>query len=312
MNLRSLDLNLLVTFDAVMQTRSVTRAAQQLNMAQPALSHALGRLRQLLDDELFIRTTDGMVPTPKAKILAEPVRMALASIRAAFEDTHAFQPESAERHITIAVNNRAALTLAAPLALEIAASAPGIRLDIRPSGNRKLGDLLDSGELDLAIAGAPLSSGRFLNAALLHDRYVVLLRHDHPATATRPFTIAAFAELPHLVLSSTEEDDSFIDDVLAQHSFSRRIGLRAPLHAAPAILCGSDMVAVMSRLAAIEFVRSAQLTTIDLPFSSPVLTTHLLWHRRLDADPAQRWLRETITMVAAGRSTPLPEHVVSA
>ena len=306
MNLRSLDLNLLVTFDAVMQTQSVTRAAQQLNMAQPALSQALGRLRQLLDDELFIRTTDGMVPTPKAKILAEPVRMALAAIRAAFEDTQSFRPESAERHITIAVNNRAALTLAAPLALEIAVSAPGLHLDIRPTANNNLGDLLDSGELDLVIAGAPLSSGRFLNAALLHDRYVVLLRHDHPATATRPFTIAAFADLPHLVLSSTGEDDSFVDDVLARHGFSRRIGLRAPLHAASAMLCGSDMVAVMSRLAALEFVRTAQLTTIDLPFPSPVLTTHMLWHRRLDSDPAQRWLRETIATVTARRVTPLP------
>src|ERR1700739_3843738 len=168
-NLRSVDLNLLVVFDAVMQTRSVTRAAQQVNMAQPALSHALGRLRHLLDDELFIRTTDGMVPTPKAKILAEPVRMALATIGSAFESTRSFRPEIAERHVQIAVNNRAALTLAAPLAAKIMAAAPGMNLDIRPSSNSNVGDLLDRGELDLALVGAPLSGGRFLSTALLND-----------------------------------------------------------------------------------------------------------------------------------------------
>jgi len=133
-NWRTLDLNLLVVFDAVAQARSATCAAARLNMTQPAISHALARLRGALRDELFIRTPDGMEPTLYAERLAGPIRAALEGLGAALDGAAAFDPATAGRGFTIALDNRAELVLAAPVAAAVAAEAPGVSLDLRPSG----------------------------------------------------------------------------------------------------------------------------------------------------------------------------------
>src|SRR3982074_1637000 len=114
MNLGAFDLNLLIVFDAVMQERSVTRAGNRIGLSQPAMSHALNRLRHMLKDELFVRTPDGMIPTPRAELLAQPLRNALNEMQLALEPA-AFEPARADRHFTVAVNNYAAVVLAAPL-----------------------------------------------------------------------------------------------------------------------------------------------------------------------------------------------------
>ena len=297
-NLRSLDLNLLVVFDAVMQDRSVTKAAARLNMAQPALSHALTRLRQALQDDLFIRTPEGMAPTPKAENLVEGVRAALDGLRTALDGAEPFVPATAERHFTIAVNNHAALVLAAPLAAAAAAQAPGVLLDFRPSGTLDLADRLDRGEIDLAIGWTAAPSDRFSDLRLLHDGFVVLMRRGHAAAAQGALTLATFAALPHLTVTSSGEGVGFVDEILAQENLSRRIALRAPLLATSAALLQSDMVAVISERAAREFARLAPLTAVPLPFASPSLTTAMLWHRRVGGVPSHRWLRELVIRVA--------------
>src|ERR1700744_4826710 len=134
MNWRALDLNLLVVLDAVMQERNVTRAATKLNMTQPAISHALARLRTALGDELFIRTPEGMEPTPFADRLAGPVRTALQDLQAALASATDFGPAASEHSFTIAVGTRGAFVLVAPRAAAVAPEAPGVRLDMRPSG----------------------------------------------------------------------------------------------------------------------------------------------------------------------------------
>src|SRR6266481_5563029 len=182
MNLRALDLNLLVVFDAVMEDRSVTKAAARLHMAQPALSHALGRLRQALGDELFIRTPEGMAPTPKAESLGDGVRAALNDLRMVLNSAEPFVPATAERRFAIAVNNHAALVLAAPLAAEVAGEAPGVLLDFRPSGT-----------LDRAIGEAAAPADRFADLRLFADGYAVLMRRGHAAAAPGGLTTATLA-----------------------------------------------------------------------------------------------------------------------
>jgi len=298
MNLRSLDLNLLVVFDAVMQERGVTKAAARLNMAQPALSHALTRLRRALGDELFIRMPDGMAPTPKAESLAEGVRSALGDLRAVLDRAEPFPPAGAERGFVIAVNNRAALVLAAPIAAEAAAEAPGVQLDFRPSGTLDIADRLDRGELDLAIGGTAAPADRFNDLRLFHDRFVAVMREGHGAAAPAALTIARFASLPQLVISSSGEGVGFVDEILAKQGLSRRIALRAPLLAAPSLLLQSDMIAVMSERAARQFARRVPLAIAPLPFLSPRLATAMVWHRRVGAVPSHRWLRELVLRVA--------------
>ncbi len=229
MNLRALDLNLLVVFDAVMEDRSVTKAAARLHMAQPALSHALGRLRQALGDELFIRTPEGMAPTPKAESLGDGVRAALNDLRMVLNSAEPFVPATAERRFAIAVNNHAALVLAAPLAAEVAGEAPGVLLDFRPSGTLDLADGLDprscgggSGRIDDgdprcaapsrhhldprdrricrrgAGSGGPVPPGRAARAAIGHAGRLAAIRHDRgDERARRPRIRAGSAACRH-------------------------------------------------------------------------------------------------------------------
>src|SRR2546422_8633016 len=175
MNWRAFDLNLLVVFDGVMHERSVTRAGKRLGLSQPALSHALNRLRYLLKDQLFIRTPQGMVPTPRAEQLALPLRQALADMQRALEP-EAFVPAQANRRFSIAINNYAAIVLAAPLVAAVSAAAPLVQLDLRPSGTLNVFDLLDNGGPDIAIGTFDHVRGRVWGAAPLGGQFFAGMR----------------------------------------------------------------------------------------------------------------------------------------
>jgi DNA-binding transcriptional LysR family regulator len=297
-NWRQLDLNLIVIFDAVAQERSASRAATRLNMTQPALSHALARLRSSLGDELFVRTPTGMEPTPYAERLAGPVRAALEGLRLGLEGAADFAPATAERRFALAVDNSAALLLTAPLAAAVGAEAPGISLDVRPSGTLDLAERLDRGELDLALGGVAAPGERFADLRLFESGFAALVRHGHPAAQGGALGLEELGAFPHLALSSTGEGTHFVDAELAQHGMERHIALRAPLLATPAALAQSDMIAVIGERAAHEFARLAPLEVLRLPFASPRLTTAMLWHRRLDDVAAHRWLRSLVMKVA--------------
>jgi DNA-binding transcriptional LysR family regulator len=298
LNARMLDFNLLVVFDAVAQERSATRAAARLNMTQPTISHALGRLRGALHDDLFVRTPDGMEPTPFAQRLAAPVRSALNGLRTALDSAAAFDPATTERRFTIGLNNRATLVLAAPLAAAVSAEAPGVSLDLRPSGTLDVTECLDRGELDVAVGGVAAPAERFSDLLLFQDQFAALVRRGHPASGQEALTIDALGAYPHLVASSTGEETSFVDAELAQHGLTRNVALRAPLLAAPTTLSQSDMIAVVGERTAIAIARVAPLDVLRLPFPSPDLFTAMLWHRRLDDVPAHRWLRRIVMRVA--------------
>jgi len=297
--LSAIDLNLLVVFDAVMQERNVTRAGQRLGLSQPAMSHALTRLRYMLKDDLFIRSPKGMLPTPRAEELALPVRSALDGLQHSLEPNQ-FIPSKATRNFRLAVDNYSAVVLVGPLAGRITKIAPGVALEFRPSGTLNVLDLLDRGELDLAIGPFPEQGERFSRLSLLQDDFVVVLRKGHPATVTRELSIEQFAALSHLAISSVAYATDFIDQALARRRLTRRIQLRAPFLSAVRILVASDMVSVLQRRVAEELVRYRPLVIRPLPHSSPTLETAMIWPRWLDNQPAHRWLREIVAAVAKG------------
>jgi DNA-binding transcriptional LysR family regulator len=295
MNWGAFDLNLLIVFDAVMQERSVTRAGSRIGLSQPAMSHALNRLRYMLKDELFVRTPEGMVPTPRAELLAQPLRNALSEMQLALEPV-AFDPAASDRRFALAVNNYAAVVLAPPLVAAVSAAAPAVRLDLRPSGTLDIVEGLDRGDLDLALGSMDSPGERFAAALLLEDPFVMVMRNGHPASR-RKLAAADFAALPHLEISSSREETGFIDAWLAESGLQRRIALRAPYLSAGPILVQSDMVATLSRRIAQEFVRNHPLQIREPPYDSPQVRTRMLWHRRLDRHPAHRWLRDIILSV---------------
>jgi len=296
MNWGAFDLNLLIVFDAVMHERSVTRAGSRIGLSQPAMSHALNRLRYMLKDELFVRTPEGMVPTPRAEMLAHPLRNALSEMQLALEPA-AFDPAASDRRFALAINNYAAVVLAPPLVAAVSAGAPAVHLALRPSGTLDIVERLDRGDLDLTIGSVDSPGERFATAPLLEDPFVMVMRRGHPASR-RKLSAAAFAALPHLEISSSGEDTGFIDRWLVASGLVRRIGLRAPYLSAGPILVQSDMVATLSRRIAQEFVRNHPLQIREPPYDSPRVRTVMLWHRRLDRHPAHRWLRDVILSVS--------------
>ena len=298
MNWGAFDLNLLVVFDAVMRERSVTRAGQRIGLSQPAMSHALNRLRYLLKDELFVRTPEGMVPTPRAEQLAPPLRNALRDMQLALEP-ETFEPEKASRRFVVAANNYAAVVLVPDLVMAASKASPGLRLVVRPSGTLNVPDMLDRGELDLAIGNFPSPGERFTSTVLLEDPFVLAMRSGHPA-GNEKLTAASLAALSFFEISSSGEDTSFIDEFLSKHGLERNVRHRAPHLSSACVLYHSDMVAVLSRRTAEAFTRDDGLALRELPCPTPKVPTCMLWHRRLDNQPAHRWLRDLVTSVVAG------------
>ena len=296
-NLSAVDLNLLVVFDALVQERNVTKAARRLALSQPAVSHALARLRHMLRDELFVRSPKGMVPTPRAEQLAGPVRHAVEELQHALEEEQ-FDPSRATRSFRIAVDNYSAIVLTAPLAARVAKLAPNITLEFQPSGTLDLADLFDRGLLDLALGFFMQPPERFGHRKLLGDGLIVLMRKDHPAANARKLTPEKFASLGHLDVSSTRYTLAFVESALKRNKLTRRITVRAPLLSAGSILVSSDSIAVLPWRIAQVLMRFYPLVSRDLPFASPPLQTEMLWPRWLDSVPAHRWFRQMVELTA--------------
>lgn len=298
MRMRNLDLNLLLVFDAIMRERSVVRAADALAMSQPAVSHALNRLRHALGDKLFLRTPSGMLPTPRAEALALPIRKALNELQLAVEGER-FDPAQAERRFTIAVNNYAAVVAVGSIIAAVRAQAPKVRLTLVPSGTLNLTDRLDRGELDLAISARALEGERFASQPLITDSFVAVLRTGHPALRKK-LTGETLSGLQHLAISSSGENLDFVDASLRARKAARTIASDVPYLSAGAVLVQSNMVAILGRKLALEFRRAYPIELRELPFDAPKLQSVMSWHRRFDDLPAHRWLRETITAATAG------------
>jgi len=291
--LGAIDLNLLVVFDAVMQERSVTRAGNRLGLSQPAMSHALTRLRHMVKDALFVRSPKGMIPTPRAEQLAIPIRSALDGFQHALQPAE-FDPSTTTQTFRVAVDNYAAIALVGPLVAEIAERAPGATVDLRPSGTLNIPDLLDRGEIDLAMGPIGELGERFLRRLLLQDEFVALLRKNHPASKAPRLAIESFAAAPHLEISSVRHETTFVDKELAKRKLRRRIALRAPFLSAGQILAASNMITVVPRRIAEEFVRNRPLVIRPLSLVSPAIDMAMIWPRRLDSQPAYQWLRNNV------------------
>jgi DNA-binding transcriptional LysR family regulator len=296
--LGAIDLNLLVVFDAIMRDRSVTRAGQRLGLSQPAISHALTRLRHMLKDELFVRSPSGMVPTPRAEELATPIRIALDGLQQSLEPVQ-FEPSKATTTFRIAVDNYAAIVLVAPIAAHIAKIAPGVTLDFRPSGTLNVLELLDRSELHLAIAPSAVQGERFSRRRLLQDQFVVVHRKGRPAAIGQEFPTEKLTTLPQLEISSAQFGSDLDDSSPRRSKPAGRAAMRAPFLSAAQILATSDLVSVLPLNVARNMIRSHHLVFHRLSRSPKPIESAMIWLRRLDNQPAHAWLRDVISQVAS-------------
>jgi DNA-binding transcriptional LysR family regulator len=294
--LGAIDLNLLVVFDAIMMERSVTRAGQRLGLSQPAISHALTRLRHMLRDELFVRSPNGMMPTPRAQQLATPIRIALDGLQQSQEPDQ-FEPSRAATTFRIAVDNYAAIVLVAPIAAHVARIAPGVTLDFRPSGTLNVLEQLDRSELHLAIGPPGVQGERFSHRRLLQDQFVVVYRKGHPAAKARELSTDRLTTLSQLEISSARFGADFIDSGPGRSKPGLKPAMRAPFLSAAQILATSDLVSVLPLNVARNMTRSHQLVFRPLSRSPKPIEAAMIWLRRLDNQPAHAWLRDVISRV---------------
>ena len=291
-SLRRLDLNLLVTLDALLVELNVTRAARRLNLAQPTVSLQLGRLRQLLDDPLLLPGPRGMRPTARAAALREPLRQALAALDEALAPAAPFQPARAERTWRIAASDHSATTLLTPLLADLRQQAPGIRLALLDKKPALLAEQLEGDRLDLALDVADTAAAGLRQRLLFTEHYLLAGRRGHPALR-QPVSLETFCQLDQALVSPSGGGFASVTDrLLAEQGRERRVVLSVPHFATLAsVLLVSDLVALLPAQIALNH---PGLQVQPPPLAIPGFDMLLLWPERLHRDPAHAWLRERI------------------
>ncbi len=304
-NFRTLDLNLLRVFDQVMVERSLTRAARNLSLTQPAVSNALRRLREALGDELVRRSGQGMEPTPRAMVLWPAVRDALRQLQQSLAPD-SFAPAQADNTFVLAMADATAAELVPRLVDTIEAEAPGVSLRVVPLATRDPRKLLDDEAVDLAVGYFPAvladltaraqvgKAVAFSHQRLYEGKYVCAMRRDHPL-AKGPLTLNRFCAARHLLVSFTGRPFGFIDEALAVLGRERRVVLTVnQFFTAGRVVANSNLLTVLPRhFVGVTGIADA-LVLRDLPFVVPTVHVDALWHHRQEQSSAHRWLRQAI------------------
>lgn len=300
MRLHRIDLNLLVVFEAIYREQNLTRAAQKLGLTQPAVSHALSRLRDLLGDPLFIREGRSMAPTRQARELIGAVRQALTTLEQGLFPSQVFDPATSDRRFQFAVRDSFEILWLPPLMAALRTQAPHIQLvSVRVAQAAQLETELAAGTVDLAL-DLPLSVGASTRHLELgqDDELCVVARRDHPALQ-QPLTLETYLAASHVIVSSRRRGPGLEDVVLRSLGHRRSIAVRCQSHLAAAhVAAATDLLLTMpTRMAqAVTPASHTQLTTA--PFTAPPLGIHLYWHSTMETDPANTWLRSVIAELA--------------
>ena len=293
MNLASVDLNLLVAFEALFAERNVSHAAQRVGLAQPSMSHALTRLRSLFGDELFVRTPKEMRPTPRALELAAPIADALEQVRRALEPQIEFDPAKTDRRFRLAANQYVDLAAMLPLLSTLMRAAPNACFEALKEVVDVV-ELLDTGAADLAVGNFPHTPKRLRTAPLYDERCVCVARRGHPGLKDG-LTLDRFCDLPHLVIGHGTDPVHMVDAALRAEGRRRRMSQIFNSYAAVPYMLGiSDLLAVVGHRAAELFAASGALVVYELPIAVPSWTVSMLWSRRTDTAPALVWLRRVL------------------
>lgn len=295
MRLSQIDLNLFVVFETIYAKRNLTRAAEVLCVSQPAVSNALARLRKTFNDQLFVSTPNGMVPTPVAENIVGRVGEALQLLDASVQEADLFLPDKSKRVFKVSMNDLTEALLLPALGELLQHQAPGIRIESYFVSRKDVPRELAAGALDLAIDAPLIFAPHVCHTALMSTRHVCMLRRGHPLVRKK-LSLNEYLELGHIHVSSRREGLGHVDVVLGKLGRSRKIQIRVQHYLmAPLIAMRTDLaLTVPSGLA-----RGYDARQFDLPFELPALESHLYWHRSVDQDQSSIWLRGKLMEVAA-------------
>jgi DNA-binding transcriptional LysR family regulator len=292
-NLALNDIKLLRLMDQLYLTRSVTRAAEALRQSQPTLSIWLARMRKQLGDPLFVRTADGMLPTPRADALIGTVREVLAGLEQLAQPSAGFDAASSERRFAICMTDASHITLLPRLLAHVRAVAPGVSLAASRIDDR-LATALQSGSADLALGFLPWLDAGFYQQTLYAQDWICLANARHPRladAAIASWSVAAYEQESHIGISSGT-GQQLLDNAVASQHVQRRIQLELPgFLGLPAIVSTGDLIATLPRHIGETLARTAGLRVLPCPFEIPGFSVKQYWHARYHHDAASRWLR---------------------
>lgn len=298
LNLRDIDLNLLVVFQQLYKERRVAAVAETLGLTQPAVSNALARLRKMLGDELFLRTGRGMEPTPYASYLAEPIANALASIRDTLERQLEFDPAASVRTFTLAMTDLGEVHFLPRLMGRLAELGPGVTISTVRNTSVNLGDELESGRVDIAIGLLPQLKAGFFQRLLFRQRYVCIFRKGHPLDRGS-MSLDDFEGAQHVVVVAGGTGHAMVDETIARRGIRRNVRLSVPHFIALGhILSTTDLIATVPERYLRESMAPFNLTYLPLPVPVPEFDVNLFWHARFHKEPGNQWLRNVIAELA--------------
>lgn len=300
LNLRDIDLNLLVVFQQMVKERRVSVVADNLGLTQPAVSNALSRLRKMLGDELFLRTGRGMEPTPYAIQLAEPIDFALATIRDTLDRQLEFDPAASVRKFTIAMTDLGEIHFLPKLMRRLGELAPGVTISTVRNTAVNLSDELEAGRVDIAIGLLPQLKGGFFQRHLFRQRYVCIFRSGH-ALDKEALSLQDFEAAQHVVVIAGGTGHAIVDEIIAKRSVKRNVRLSVPHFVALGhILSSTDLIATVPERYVREGMAPFKLKYLPHPVPLPEFDVNLFWHAKYHKEPGSQWLRNVIADIAAG------------
>ena len=292
MHIKNIDLNLLTVFDAVMAEGSITRAAARIGLTQPAVSHALNRLRTLFDDALFVRSPRGMEPTPLARRMAASIRHALAQVEELLRLDRDFDPRGSTRCFEIGMSDYASVVLLPPVLRLLAAEAPGIRIVVKSVGHATGFGMLEEGGVELIAGNFPDAPAHLRTELLFMENFVCAARKGHAAFG-RKLTMKRYLLSGHLQVSTSGSPHGYVDAVLDRMQTRRDVRVTVGhFLAAPLILGATELVATEPRRLFGAMGSLLELDYAKVPFVVPDFRVTMDWHGRNDSDPGHRWLRD--------------------
>ena len=291
MNLSDKDLNLFVVFDVIYTERNLTKSGEVLGITQPAVSNALSRLRENFNDELFVRTSKGMVPTPVAENMVNDIRQALDLIRNSISESESFNPKTANATFRISIGDTSEYRLLPQLIKNISNLAPGVDVESYLTPRIETPKELAAGNIDFAIDPPIHSDPNLRNKKIYQDDYVLVVNKKHPIAKKKKISLEDYLNLSHIHISKRASGLGHVDTTLNRLGLTRRIALRAQhFLVAPYIIDQSNLAMTTIK----SFSRGRELKVFQLPFKINPLVLHLYWHVNKDMDPANKWMRELI------------------
>lgn len=289
------DLNFLFLLEALLDEGSVSAAADRLGLSQPALSHALARLRRRFGDPLFVKTRAGMRPTPTAERIGQVSRTVLALVREEILEVGAFDPATTTRTFTLGLSEMATTILLGQIIERLALGAPSARLRVVSLREKDVAPQLEEGQVDLVVGTYAIKSPSVMQQSLFKaSDYVCLVRTGHRGIGTS-LSLERFVALPHVVATQNSRANDYVAKALRAKGLGRRVEVEVPsLVALPNVVAHTDCVALVPRALALLAQRAAPLRILESPIRPPAPTVRQYWHQRFNADTGVTWLRTTL------------------